>query len=90
MLFRSLVPALAVGLNWPRATGRAAVVSIAAGLVLTLGGESLSYFNVYRLPAGVPWSGVALVASLLAFISASCVSRPASRPPRSVDSIPRP
>ena len=90
-LFAStLVPALAVGLNWPRATGRAAVVSIAAGLVLTLGGESLSYFNVYRLPAGVPWSGVALVASLLAFISASCVSRPASRPPRSVDSIPRP
>ena len=75
-LFAStLVPALAVGLNWPGATARGAVASIVTGLSITLVGESLSYFGVYRLPAGVPWSGVALVAAMLVFFAASGARR---------------
>lgn len=71
-LFAStLVPALAVGLNWPGATARGAVMSIATGLGITLVGETLSYFDLYRLPAGVPWSGVALVAAVGVFVAAS-------------------
>jgi Na+/proline symporter len=80
-LFAStLVPALAIGLNWPGATPRAAVGSIVTGLVITLGGETVSYAGWYRLPAGVPWSGVALVASALVFVAVSMARR--APPPR--------
>lgn len=80
-LFAStLVPALAIGLNWPGATPRAAVASIATGLIITLVGESASYLGAYRLPSGVPWSGVALVASTLTFILVSVVGPAASVP----------
>jgi Na+/proline symporter len=92
-LFAStLVPALAIGLNWPGATGPAAVTSIVAGLVVTLAGESLNALGMYRLPAGVPWSGVALVVSTLLFVGVSAAGRaPTSRgAPRSAGSTPRP
>ncbi|MEA3244561.1 MAG: hypothetical protein U9Q74_00245 [Gemmatimonadota bacterium] len=76
-LFAStLVPALAVGLNWPGATARGAVASIATGLVITLAGETASYAEWYRPPAGVPWSGLALVASTLVFVAGSATSGP--------------
>ncbi|MDA1081895.1 MAG: hypothetical protein O2973_09515 [Gemmatimonadetes bacterium] len=80
-LFAStLVPALAIGLNWKGATARGAIASIVTGLALTLVGESLSYFGAYRLPAGVPWSGVALVAALLVFVAAGSSWTRSSRP----------
>ncbi|MCC7195754.1 MAG: hypothetical protein IT356_09385 [Gemmatimonadaceae bacterium] len=85
-LFAStLVPALAVGLNWPGATARGAIASITTGLVVTLGGESLSFAGLYVLPAGVPWSGVALIAALLVFVGVSLTGS-ASPPLRSGDS----
>lgn len=75
-LFAStLVPALAIGLNWPDATARGAIASIVTGLVVTLAGETASYVGWYRLPAGVPWSGVALVASALVFVAAAVAQR---------------
>ena len=71
-LFAStLVPALAIGLNWKGATATGAIGSIITGLGITLVGESLSYFGAYKLPAGVPWSGVSLVAATLVFFAAS-------------------
>ncbi len=71
-LFAStLVPALAIGLNWPGATARGAVASIATGLFVTLVGETIKFFGIYAPPAGVPWSGVALVASTLVFVGMS-------------------
>ncbi|MBM4192824.1 MAG: hypothetical protein FJ202_00390 [Gemmatimonadetes bacterium] len=81
-LFAStLVPALALGLNWSGASERGAIVSIATGLGVTLVGESLSYADVYRLPAGVPWSGVALVAAIAMFVGVSWFDRrPSSAP----------
>jgi predicted benzoate:H+ symporter BenE len=56
------------------------VGSIVTGLVITLGGETVSYAGWYRLPAGVPWSGVALVASALVFVAVSMARR--APPPR--------
>ena len=80
-LFASaLVPALAIGLNWRGATAHGAVASIITGLGVTLAGESLSYAGVYRLPAGVPWSGVALVAATLIFLAGS--RQPTRQPAR--------
>lgn len=74
-LFAStLVPALAVGLNWQGATRAGAVASIATGLGLTLAFETLGYFGVYSFPEGVTVSGASLVASTLAFFAVSAVT----------------
>ncbi len=71
-LFAStLVPALAIGLNWDGATREGAIASIATGLVITLGLESLAYARVMTLPTGVTVTGLALVASLLVFVTVS-------------------
>lgn len=75
-LFAStLVPALAIGLNWEGATRAGAIASIATGLVFTLVFETLAYFGVYTFPAGVTVSGLALVLSMLVFFSVSWLTR---------------
>ena len=75
-LFAStLVPALAIGLNWRGATRTGAIASIATGLVVTLLFETLAYFHVYSFPTGVTVSGLALVLSMLVFFVASWLTR---------------
>lgn len=75
-LFAStLVPALAIGLNWKGATRQAAVASIATGLAVTLLFETLGYLKYFRLPTGVSVSGLALVLSLLVFLVVSWLTR---------------
>ena len=75
-LFAStLVPALAVGLNWPGATRAGAISSILAGLVATLLFESLAWFRLYTFPTGVTVSGLSLVLSLLTFFAVSHLTR---------------
>ncbi|HVE77682.1 MAG TPA: hypothetical protein VNA89_02415, partial [Gemmatimonadaceae bacterium] len=75
-LFAStLVPALAIGLNWEGATRAGAVASIATGLGITLLFETLAYARVYAFPAGVTVSGLSLVASLLVFFAVSWLTR---------------
>jgi Na+/proline symporter len=75
-LFAStLVPALAVGLNWEGATKEGAVASIATGLVVTLGGELAAFRGLFTFPVGATVSGVALVASFLVFFAVSWATR---------------
>ncbi|MBW3571108.1 MAG: sodium/proline symporter [Gemmatimonadetes bacterium] len=75
-LFAStLVPALAIGLNWEGATKEGAVASIGTGLVITLAFETLAYFNAYRFPTGVTVSGLSLVLSILVFFAVSWMTR---------------
>ncbi len=71
----SLVPALAVGLNWDGATPAAAIASIATGLLVTLGLETANYFKMFTFPAGVTASAIALVLSLLVFFFVSWLTR---------------
>ncbi|HUF50669.1 MAG TPA: hypothetical protein VMN60_07550 [Longimicrobiales bacterium] len=71
----TLVPALAIGLNWTGATRAGAIASIATGLVITLCFETLAYFRVYSFPAGVAVAGVSLVASILVFFAVSWLTR---------------
>ena len=71
-LFAStLVPALAIGLNWPGATRAGAIGSIGTGLGLTLVLETLAYFKVVTVPAGVTIAGLSLVTALLVFFGIS-------------------
>lgn len=75
-LFAStLVPALAVGLNWPGATRAGAVGSITTGLAVTLVLETLAYLKVFSLPTGVSVSGLSLVLALLVFFGVSWLTR---------------
>ena len=71
----TLVPSLAIGLNWQGATREGAVASIATGLALTLVFETLSFFKVFTLPAGVTVSGLSLLTSLLVFFVVSWLTR---------------
>jgi len=75
-LFAStLVPALAVGLNWEGATRAGAIASIASGLLVTLSLETAAYLKVFTFPSGVTASAVALVTSFLAFFFVSWITR---------------
>jgi Na+/proline symporter len=75
-LFAStLVPALAIGLNWEGATREGAVASISVGLFVTLLFETLAYFKVYSFPAGVTVSGLSLVLAILVFFAVSWMTR---------------
>jgi len=75
-LFAStLVPALAIGLNWPGATRAGAIASILTGLLVTLGFESAAFFKLYTFPAGITISGLSLVLSLLVFFGVSFLTR---------------
>lgn len=75
-LFAStLVPSLAIGLNWQGATRAGSVASIATGLVVTLVFETLAYLRIFSFPAGVTATALALVASLLVFFVVSWLTR---------------
>ncbi len=75
-LFAStLVPALAIGLNWPMATKSGAIASILVGLLSTLLFETLRNFKLYAFPSGVNASALALVLSLLTFFLVSWATR---------------
>jgi Na+/proline symporter len=75
-LFAStVVPALAIGLNWKGATRQGAIASISTGLVITLGFETMAYFRMYSFPVGVTVSGLSLVASFLVFFGVSWLTR---------------
>ena len=71
----TLVPSLAIGLNWKGATREGAIASIATGLVLTLMVETLVYFRVFSLPVGVSTSGLSLILSVLVFFAVSRLTR---------------
>ena len=75
-LFAStLVPALAIGLNWQGATKAGAIASIATGLVVTLACESLAFAKLVAIPAGVSVAGLALALSTLVFFGVSALTR---------------
>jgi Na+/proline symporter len=75
-LFAStLVPALAIGLSWKGGTRAGALASIAVGLVVTLGGETLAFLGAFRLPSGVTVSGAALLLALATYLIVSQFSR---------------
>ena len=67
----TLVPALAIGLNWEGATKAGAVASIATGLGLTAVLEISAWVGWMSLPMGVTVTGLTLVSSVLVFVLVS-------------------
>ncbi|MEX2531503.1 MAG: sodium/proline symporter [Gemmatimonadota bacterium] len=75
-LFAStLVPALAVGMNWEGATRAGAIASISVGLVGTIVLEVAAFVGAFTLPTGITIAGLTLVTSFLAFFGVSCLTR---------------
>ena len=75
-LFAStLVPALAIGLNWTGATREGALASIATGLTLTVGLEWLVWSKWLTVPQGITVTGITLVTSMLVFVGVSWLTR---------------
>jgi Na+/proline symporter len=81
-LFAStLVPALAIGLNWRGATREGAIASITLGIVLTLACETAAWLKLLALPAGVSIAGMALATSIVTFFAVSWLTRSQSGGP---------
>jgi Na+/proline symporter len=78
----ALVPVVAIGLNWKRATPLAANVAIGVSLIVNLGVE---LFNV-PLPRGLHGGTIALVLSLVLFLAISLASKPPELAP-DVDAV---
>ena len=71
----TLVPALAIGLNWEGATREGAIASITLGLTMTLALETAAWLRLVSLPTGVTISGLTLVLSMLTFLGVSWLTR---------------
>ncbi len=68
----ALVPVVAIGFNWKRATALAANVAIASSLILNFGIELLGVTLPYQINGGA----VALLVSMILFLTVSWLSRP--------------
>ncbi|MCH1441096.1 MAG: sodium/proline symporter [Rubripirellula sp.] len=66
----ALVPTVAIGLNWKRATSSAACVAIASSLIVNF---SIRAFN-FNVPLNIDSGAVALLVSLVLFIGVSLVT----------------
>jgi Na+/proline symporter len=77
----ALVPAVAIGFNWKRATWQAAAAAMATGLAVHLGLELLRRYPegapLYTLPYHADPGAASLMASLIVFIAVSFATPPA-------------
>ncbi len=74
----ALVPAVAIGFNWKRATPLAANVAIASSLITNF---SIKLLKI-QIPYGVDTGAVALILSLVLFFGISLLSKPPQLDPR--------
>jgi len=74
----AIVPVIGIGVNWKRATAKAANVSIILSLSINF---LLKIFNV-PIPYGIDIGAIALAVSLASFISISLLSKPVKIDPR--------
>jgi len=77
----AIVPPLAIGLNWKRATAPACVASIAVSLAVNFALELLAKYRIYTLPYGMNVGCFALLVSLLVFIAVSWAGTRRQHPP---------
>lgn len=71
----TLVPAVAFGLNWKRATPFAAGVSISVSILINVAVVAFQLTG-HRIPYGVAGGAVALIVSLTCFVGISLASKP--------------
>ena len=72
----ALVPVVALGLNWKRATPLAANVAVITSLGINLTLKSLQIFQGFQMPYNIDVGAFALVVSLTLFVGISLFSKP--------------
>ncbi len=70
----AIVPSVALGMNWKRATGKACVSSILISLALNFALELLSRHGIFHLPYGMNVGCFSLLVSLAVFIGVSWIT----------------
>ena len=81
----AIVPAIAIGFNWKRATAEACVSSILVSLAFNLGLELLNRHGIYSLPNGLLTSTLSVMVSIIIFVVVSLLGGDSGRkalPPR--------
>jgi sodium/proline symporter len=68
----AIVPVVVIGLNWKRATARAAVISITVSLIINL---SIELFSI-SIPYSISGGFLALLTSLTLFVGLSLMQKP--------------
>lgn len=77
----AIIPSVAMGFNWKRATGQACVASISASIVLNFSLEMSARHGMPLLPPGLAVGAVALLASTAVFVAVSLLTKPARLAP---------
>lgn len=72
----ALVPTIAIGLNWKRATPLAANVAIISSITINFGIKMASKFGGFSVPFAVDTGAIALIVSLTLFFAISLLSKP--------------
>jgi SSS family transporter len=72
----ALVPTIAIGLNWKRATPLAANVAIISSIAINFGIKMASKFGGFSVPFSVDTGAIALIVSLTLFFGISLMSKP--------------
>jgi len=72
----ALVPTIAVGLNWKRATPMAANVAIISSIAINFGIKIASKFGGFSVPFAIDTGAIALLVSLTLFFGISLLSKP--------------
>ena len=67
----AIVPSVAIGLNWKRATAAGCVASIITSIVLNFSLELAQRNDLYLLPEGFAVGAFSLLAALLVFVGVS-------------------
>ena len=70
----AIVPSVAIGLNWKRATGSACVLSIGVSIILNFALELSARNDGYALPHGFSVGCFSMLVSLIVFIGVSLLS----------------
>lgn len=72
----AIVPSLALGLNWKRATAAGCVASITVSLTLNFSLELGARFDFFHAPGGMATGCIALLASIVTFVVVSFLTQP--------------
>ncbi len=82
----AIVPSVAIGMNWKRATGAGCAASIATSIVLNFALEFSARHEIYALPHGIAVGAVSLLAATLVFIGVSLLT-PQETPADDIDAL---
>ena len=72
----AIVPSVAIGYNWKRATAKACVWSVTISILLNFTLELMARHDIYHLPHGMSVGAFSLLVSIVTFVGVSWLTNP--------------